>query len=885
MHNILGAAHIVGGDVTYKCISSNPVTKTTKFTITFTLFRDVAGNGAAFDFNARFGIFESSVGANDWTFKQTIVANPINIETVPYQDECVIVPPSIFIEKANYIFDVELPWSEKVFQINYQRCCRNATISNIINPAETGAAFYVEIFGNSIQECNNSPVFNNFPPILICNQKALNFDHSASDNEGNRLEYEFCAPLHAGGTDGALTPGSPTACTGVTPLPDNCPPPYREVEFGPNYSALNPMGGSPQINIDPFTGIITGVPNLLGQFVVGVCVKEYKNGVQIGSIRREFQFNVVNCEGIAETKNLSLCTGDSIKVNDITYDEPGNYSQIFQSISGCDSTVNINIKGLVPTSRQIAFKICDDETITINDQNYSESGIYTQVLTNQFGCDSTLTINIDKYFKTTSTITIQLCNDETGIVNGIVYDAAGSFTQILDNSNGCDSIIQIEIKKGQSSFEEKTYALCDQNPLIINGLSYSQAGRYTTQLTTTTGCDSILILEILPCDLNILYDLEKCDALVPANSMVYDEFLPAYVKVLECGQVEAKNIYRNNPQVNKHSCTQGFNNSIAMCVGASPSCNYEQVNITPIVIEFKMLPNEGQNIQLNHLIFQQKAPITFSWISGPSGPSDYPTKYGIKILKDNVEIYKKIDVSTTTDWHKEKYDFYDNDLFITSDSATYTIELTPYCPIGNGAKESVWDIDDVSLHFSCSDINNRIISGKIINQTGILTPIEIRRQYLNTQTVITAESDGSFIMPKNNINKDYIFSAYNNDNTIQGLTTLDLVITQRHILGLEPFTNPLQYLAADVNNDRKITASDLVQMRKIILGIDTHFKTNNSWIFLDETDLKTIDSPWNIRKNSNVSSGFKDINNIRFFALKVGDVDGATNKIQQISDK
>ena len=198
-HN-LSAAHIVGGDVTYKCISSNPITKTTKFTVTFTLYRDVAGNGAPFDINASFGIYESAINANVWTHKQTIMSNPINIQTVPYDDNCVIVPPSILIEKANYIFDIELPWSDKVFQITYQRCCRNATISNIINPAETGAAFSVEIFGNAIEECNNSPVFNNFPPILVCNQKNLNFNHSATDSEGDRLEYELVnedGPDHA----------------------------------------------------------------------------------------------------------------------------------------------------------------------------------------------------------------------------------------------------------------------------------------------------------------------------------------------------------------------------------------------------------------------------------------------------------------------------------------------------------------------------------------------------------------------------------------------------------------------------------------------------------------------------------------------------------------
>lgn len=877
-HNVLTAAHIIGGDVTYKCIESNPVTKKTKFRVTFTLFRDVAGSGAPFDTNARFGIYESDQGSAPWVHKQTILSNPINIQRVPYEDECVIVPPTILVEKANYIFDIELSWSTKVYQITYQRCCRNNTISNIINPGGTGAAFYVEIFGNAIQECNNSPVFNNFPPILICNQKLLNFDHSASDSEGNRLEYEFCAPLHAGGTDGATTPGSPLSCTGVTPLPDNCHPPFDDVVFGPNYSASNPMGGSPQISIDPVTGIISGIPNLQGQFVVGVCVKEFKNGIQIGSIRREFQFNVRNCQGISETKNYALCPGDTIDVNQTLYNQPGTYTQDFQSMEGCDSIVNIIIKGLQKSESQIFYKLCDEASVTVNGSNYNVSGVYTQILTNQAGCDSTLTITIDKYFKTESQINIQLCDEETGIVNGITYNTAGNYTQNLTNSNGCDSLIQIFVQKGTSSFAEKTFSLCDQNPIIVNGQTYQLAGKYVTQLTTITGCDSVLTIDILPCDQNILYNLEKCNALIPANSMVYDEFTPAYVKNLNCGQIVASNMYRDNPQMNKHSCTPGFNNSTAMCVSSSSSCDFDLPTVTPITLRFTIYPETGQKIHFNHLIFQQKAPLTFDWISGPKGPNNYPTKYGIKIIKNNVEVYRKTEVATNNDWTKEKYDFFEDDVFSDTDSANFRIELFPYCRVGNNALESVWDIDDVTLHFSCSDVNNRIISGKVMNQHSELSNAEIRRKYQNTQISTTISLDGTFMLPKNHVEREYIFEGYHNENTIYGLTTLDLVLTQRHILGLDTFTHPLQYLAADVNNDKKVTASDLVQMRKIILGIDSHFKKNTSWLYLDEASIKTETNPWLIKKYISIAKGNQDLDHLRFFALKVGDVDGALNK-------
>jgi len=880
-HNILSAAHIVGGDVTYACIESNPVTKRTKFRVTFTLFRDVAGNGAPFDNSARFGIYETDPGSNTWSHRQTIISNPINIQRVPYEDKCVIVPPTIIIDKANYIFDIELPWSTKIYQITYQRCCRNITISNIIDPGATGAAFYVEIFGNSIQECNNSPVFNKFPPILICNQKMLNFDHSASDSEGNRLEYEFCAPLHAGGTDGATTPGSPLSCTGVTPLPDSCPPPFEEVVFGPAYSPVNPMGGSPQISIDPVTGIISGVPNLQGQYVVGVCVKEFKNGVQIGSIRREFQFNVVNCQGISETKNYNLCEGDSILVNQTYYNQAGTYTQLYESISGCDSTVNIIIKGLKNTGSQLYYKLCDDDSVSVNGQNYTTSGIYTQVLTNKAGCDSTLTVTIDKFSRTESVIDIQLCDEETGIVNGVVYENAGSFTQVLTNSNGCDSIINIHVKKGISTFEEKTFSLCNQNPVVVNGQTYPQPGKYVSRLTTTNGCDSVLNIVILPCDQNILYDLEKCDALTPEKSMVYEEFLPAYIKSLDGGKINASIIHRDNPQMNKHSCTPGFNNSKAMCVSASASCDFESATVTPVVINFTVIPETGRKIQFNHLIFQQMSPLNYNWISGPSGQNNYPTRYGIKIFKNNIEIYRKADITANNSWTREKYDFFDNDLFSSVDSASFRIELLPYCPVGNGSLVSVWDVDDVALYFSGHVVENRTISGKIMNQHPEMSDIEIRRQYNQTQITTSISLDGSFMIPKNNVDRDYIFTAYHNENTIYGLTTLDLVLTQRHILGLDTFTHPLQYLAADVNNDKKVTASDLVHMRKIILGIDTHFKRNTSWLFLDEASMKTETNPWLIKRHIDVPSGRHDLDHLRFVALKVGDVDGALNIVNR----
>ena len=201
------------------------------------------------------------------------------------------------MEQGIYVFELDLPISDETYHIVYQRCCRNNTISNIIAPDESGATYVMELTPFAQNECNNSPVFNAFPPVVICAGEPLVFDHSATDSEGDQLVYELCSPLLGAGVVGFLIPGDPTSCNGFRPNPP-CEPPYENVNFLlPNYSAFNPLGGSPPaISIDPVTGVISGIPLFQGQFVVGICVSEYRNGELLSVTRRDFQFNVANCE-------------------------------------------------------------------------------------------------------------------------------------------------------------------------------------------------------------------------------------------------------------------------------------------------------------------------------------------------------------------------------------------------------------------------------------------------------------------------------------------------------------------------------------------------------------------------------------------------------------
>jgi gliding motility-associated-like protein len=328
------AAHIVGGEVTYKCININHEEQSSTFEIFFVMYRDPFGGGAGFDNGARFGIFRQQA-EGDWTLFNSVLQNPRNIRPIPIEDSnpCLIVPPNVGLERGEYRFTITVPWIDQAYMIAWQRCCRNNTITNIVDPQSTGAAFSIEISPTAQRTCNNSPNFDGFPPIVICVNQPLEFVHSATDEEGDQLVYEFCSPLASGGLDGTPLGDNfdPSSCTGVTPFPNRCAPPFDEVIYRlPNFSSVNPLGGNPRVVIDPVTGLISGTPTAIGQYVVGVCVHEFREGELNSTVRRDFQFNVTFCEAALFANLVSdFIDGKNFEINSC-----GETTLEFENLSG-----------------------------------------------------------------------------------------------------------------------------------------------------------------------------------------------------------------------------------------------------------------------------------------------------------------------------------------------------------------------------------------------------------------------------------------------------------------------------------------------------------------------------------------------------------------------
>ncbi len=289
------ATHIVGGTVGYTCLSYNSQTQMMNLRVRMYVYRDAINGQAPFDNPAALGVYIGQSGNN--LFNTYSMNNPV-ISTVPLvlNNPCIAVPPNVAVEEAIYTIDISLPYNANGYTLAYQRCCRNNSISNLVNPGNVGATYPIYLSPLAMTSCNSSPVFNEFPPIAICRGEALSFDHSATDRDGNRIEYSFCFSR-----DGA-TPTDPAPTTPSSP-------PYANVPFNAPYSFNNPLNASPALSINPTTGLLTGTPTRIGQYVVGICATEYDANNNVLSVTlRDFQFNVAYCEN----RIFALLAADSV---------------------------------------------------------------------------------------------------------------------------------------------------------------------------------------------------------------------------------------------------------------------------------------------------------------------------------------------------------------------------------------------------------------------------------------------------------------------------------------------------------------------------------------------------------------------------------------------
>jgi hypothetical protein len=170
----------------------------------------------------------------------------------------------------------------------------------------------------------------------------------------------------------------------------------------------------------------------------------------------------------------------------------GIYTKNFLTKSGCDSTIELNLTILKPTSSTLTFTVCD--SLIYNDKVFKKSGVYTEILTNKNGCDSTVTLNVTVLKSTNATILKNTACGSFSYENSS-YTKSGFYLIKHINQLGCDSTVFLDLtilKKSESTVNK---TVC--GAYVFEGKSFDVSGEYVFYHTNSVGCDSVITLNLI----------------------------------------------------------------------------------------------------------------------------------------------------------------------------------------------------------------------------------------------------------------------------------------------------------------------------------------------------------------------------------------------------
>lgn len=140
----------------------------------------------------------------------------------------------------------------------------------------------------------------------------------------------------------------------------------------------------------------------------------------------------------------------------------------------------------------------------------------------------------------------------------------------------------------------------------------------------------------------------------------------------------------------------------------------------------------------------------------------------------------------------------------------------------------------------------------------------------------TTNTNGSYSFIIFQSGGEYTITPKLDKNPLNGVSTFDLLLIQKHILGIQALNSPYKMIAADVNNSKSITTLDLIQLRKLILGLDLQFLNNTSWRFVDAAYIfPNPTNPWAEKFPEEVYINKTTSRNGNFVAIKIGDINAS----------
>ena len=319
-YNPAKASHIMGADLSYKCLSNDTIEFTLK------IYRDC--DGILPDASYPINIEAASCGF--FSFCDVLqIGNAIEVSPLcPSQINNSTCGGGTLPGVEQYIYKGKIRLTQicSDYLFYWESCCRNSIITNIVTPGSIGTR--VEATWNkTVANCDNSPAFSALPVPFICQGQLINYNHGGYDPDGDSLVYSLVTPLTDIGGAGV-------------PFQYNSP-------FTANYPLTTTTGA---VGFNTGTGQLT--LTALNQEITCVAIKieEYRNDTLIGSVMRDIQIVVLPCNNLSPeqvlnnfenlqggivtgTNTIEVCPGSSMSFDIYSHDPDGNNLSMFSNIA------------------------------------------------------------------------------------------------------------------------------------------------------------------------------------------------------------------------------------------------------------------------------------------------------------------------------------------------------------------------------------------------------------------------------------------------------------------------------------------------------------------------------------------------------------------------
>ena len=300
--NCTYATHMLGGEITWKCIKDSLSPDFGKYIFQMKVYGDCSGNEYLLEVDMNLVIWDhpNYVAPNNTVL---LVYDPILSQDISpvcnpafstLQLDCASSDPNSVKEFIYESGPVSLPGVPPPtgWHFSWNQCCRPGAVANLLNPSSLGFTLRASMFpwidpatgvARPAEPCfDASPIFNESPNTIICTGYPFAYSHNASDPELDSISYEWDQPLDDGfgatWNPGVNPPFVPF--TGVSPL------------SGP-YAFNNPIPGG--VNLDAVTGEISYNSSVSGSFATCVSVKSYKCGQLVAEVFRDIPAVLINC--------------------------------------------------------------------------------------------------------------------------------------------------------------------------------------------------------------------------------------------------------------------------------------------------------------------------------------------------------------------------------------------------------------------------------------------------------------------------------------------------------------------------------------------------------------------------------------------------------------